>query len=420
MSQLTDDAAESHPRRFYYGWVMLPLAMMALVASSPGQTFGVSIFNEPIRVELGLTHSSLASAYMFGTLFGALPITFIGHQMDRHGLRRTLLFVLTLFCAACGFISLANGWLMLVASFFLLRWLGPGALGLLSGNALSYWFDRRLGTVEGVRQLGMAAAMSLVPMLNVWLVGHYGWRTSYQILGAGVWLLLFPAFLLLFRNRPEDVGQSLDNEPTTAAALAPSGEGWWGLQLPHALRTSAFWILTLGQCNFALIHTAVFFCIVPIYEERGLSEVDVTTALTCFSICLASSQLASGWLSDRLGAPTLMALGQGVLAAAMLLVNGASTVVTGAIGGAAMGLAQGVFFGAAHPTWARYFGRAHLGKIRGMLMTINVASSSLGPVIAGVIRDTTGQFDNALIIFAIMPIPVAIACFWLKKPERPQ
>jgi hypothetical protein len=46
---------------------MLPLATLALVASSPGQTFGVSIFNEPMRESLSLSHSQFAAAYMLGT-----------------------------------------------------------------------------------------------------------------------------------------------------------------------------------------------------------------------------------------------------------------------------------------------------------------------------------------------------------------
>lgn len=112
---------EGHGRRspagrLYYGWIMLPLSMGALIASSPGQTFGVSIFNEPIRLSLGLTHGQLASAYMLGTMFGALPIAYIGLLMDRHGLRRTMLLVVTLFAAACLATSRAQGWLTLTAS----------------------------------------------------------------------------------------------------------------------------------------------------------------------------------------------------------------------------------------------------------------------------------------------------------------
>lgn len=50
---------------------MLLLAMGLAIASSPGQKFGVSIFIEPLRLELGLTHGQIGLAYTLCTLFGA-------------------------------------------------------------------------------------------------------------------------------------------------------------------------------------------------------------------------------------------------------------------------------------------------------------------------------------------------------------
>src|SRR5690606_34157988 len=89
------------PPRVYYGWMMVAIAMLTLVASSPGQTFGISILNEPMRVASGLTHGQLAAAYTLGTLFGALPIVLVGYFMDRFGLRRTLVGAVVLFTLAC-------------------------------------------------------------------------------------------------------------------------------------------------------------------------------------------------------------------------------------------------------------------------------------------------------------------------------
>ena len=43
-------------------------AMLAMIATSPGQTFGISIFNPSFRLSLGLSHSQLTGAYMIGTL----------------------------------------------------------------------------------------------------------------------------------------------------------------------------------------------------------------------------------------------------------------------------------------------------------------------------------------------------------------
>jgi hypothetical protein len=48
---------------FFYGWLMLPVVMITLVATSPGQTFGVSVFNPYIRRVLNLSHSEISGAY---------------------------------------------------------------------------------------------------------------------------------------------------------------------------------------------------------------------------------------------------------------------------------------------------------------------------------------------------------------------
>jgi MFS transporter, OFA family, oxalate/formate antiporter len=406
-------------RWIYYGWVMLPLSMATLIASSPGQTFGVSIFNEPMRLSLRLSHGQLAAAYMLGTLLGAIPIAFIGRQMDRYGLRATMLAVISLFSLACFFTSIVQGWLTLVVAFCFLRMLGPGALSLLSGNTLAFWFERRLGMVEGLRQLGMAVAMATIPAVNLWLVAHWGWRGAYGILGAGIWLVLFPATALLCRNRPADVGQEIDGlkgDQPTSPSPHPAADVYWGLTLAETLRTRSFWIVTSGMVVYALIHTAVFFCLVPIFQERGLSAGDAAAALTVFAMCLAVMQLVGGMLADRMRAPGLLFAGLAGLSVALVLLLRADHLATAILAAGMFGVAQGTYFGATHPLWARYFGRRHLGKIRGVLMTIMVASSSLGPLFAGLIRDWQGDFSLALIVFAVTPLPIAILSLLVAPP----
>ena len=70
---------------FYYGWVMLPIAILAQAATAPGQTLGVSIFNPSFQGALGVSLSQLTGAYMVGTLIAAVPQPYIGGLMDRFG-----------------------------------------------------------------------------------------------------------------------------------------------------------------------------------------------------------------------------------------------------------------------------------------------------------------------------------------------
>jgi MFS-type transporter involved in bile tolerance (Atg22 family) len=106
------------------------------------------------------------------------------------------------------------------------------------------------------------------------------------------------------------------------------------------------------------------------------------------------------------------------MACGVLIINGTTTAQTATLATALLGASQGIFFGAAQPLWARYFGRRHLGKIRGVLATINVASSSLGPLAAGVTHDLTGEFGLSLLTFAVLPIPVAVLSLWATPPKR--
>ena len=90
--------------------------------------------------------------------------------------------------------------------------------------------------------------------------------------------------------------------------------------------------------------------------------------------------IAEGVLADRLRLEGLLAVGMLALSAALGLLYVADQPLDVHLAGMMLGISQGLYFGAAQPLWARYFGRAHLGKIRGVLMTIIVALSSMGPL----------------------------------------
>jgi OFA family oxalate/formate antiporter-like MFS transporter len=445
------DASASQPSRLYYGWVIVPLAMLAMVANSPGQTLGISIFNEPIRQSLNLSHSQLGGAYTLGTLLGAIPIMYIGALVDRYGLRRALLGLLTLFCGACLMTGAAYNWWTLMVAFCLLRMLGPGALSLVSSSILPFWFDRRLGTVEGIRSLGHAGSMALIPAVNLWLVSHYGWRGAYLLFGVGIWAVLFPVYWLLFRNRPEDVGQKIDggrysgtgskreSGPTSdAVATNDSGHGRrMDRAAPAALRgmfsaptpsthdftlretlgTFAFWVAALGTAAFGLVHTALFFCLIPIYQERGLTELHAATSMMMFAISLALVQFLGGVLADRMKSPPLLAIGLAGTAMGVVMLYFATTPLGAIASSIVMGSTLGIHSGAVQPLWARYFGRMHLGKIRGLLTTLCIALSSLGPLIAGTVRDFSGNFDLAMWIFIAIPLPLAILSWFAVPPK---
>jgi hypothetical protein len=79
---------------FFYGWVMLPAVMLVSICTSPGQPFGIAVFNPYLRQALGLSNSELSGAYMAGTMLAALPLIYIGALRRQNSRRPRCLQVL--------------------------------------------------------------------------------------------------------------------------------------------------------------------------------------------------------------------------------------------------------------------------------------------------------------------------------------
>ena len=55
---------------FFYGYVMIPVAMFVQIATSPGQTYAISAFTPSLRESLGMNDSLLSLAYMLIAAIG--------------------------------------------------------------------------------------------------------------------------------------------------------------------------------------------------------------------------------------------------------------------------------------------------------------------------------------------------------------
>jgi MFS family permease len=401
---------------FFYGWVMLPVAMLIQIATSPGQTFGVSVFNPFLRESLSLSQSAFSGAYTLGTLLASFPLTYVGALMDRYGLRRTLAVVALIFGLACFWMSQVSGLVTLFVAFLFLRMLGQGAMGLLSANTVAMWFNRRLGFTSGVMSLGIAVAVGGMPALGLWLIDGFGWRWAYAILGVGVWVMVFPVLAIFYRNRPEDVGQVPDGTVRMSEA-AQKAEDARSFSLSEAMRTRAYWIGAAAISHWSMIGTGIQFHLVQIFLDRGMTVSDAALAFSVLAGAGACGRLMGGILADRLPLNGLLSVAPAVLACGVFLLlqmKGTGTIM---MFGGAMGLGQGLLQSAHTTLWARYYGRVHLGKIRGSLSTITVAASGIGPFAMGFSYDRFGGYSEILWVFLAIMTTMVFVGLLATKPK---
>jgi sugar phosphate permease len=406
---------------FYYGWIMLAVAMLIHICSAPGQTYGISVFNPYFREELGLSASQLGGAYMAATLLAGLPLTLVGSLMDRYGTRTALLIVVSLLGVTCVSVSRVSGIWSLFMVFFCLRFLAQGSMGLLAANSMAMWFSRRLGFASGLANMGMAASFGLIPLLNLFLIQEFGWRTTYILLGVSVCIILIPLLLLLYRNRPEEMGLELDGgpldpqdgpEPSTAPLQSARS-----FTLRAAMRSRSFWLLAAVTSSWSMTSTGVQFEMVSLFQERGLDASDAVRAFSIYAAIMAMCHPLAGYLADRVPLNLMLSFGVLCLSTGLGFIGALSGNWLAYCFPAALAVGSGLTTAVSGTIWVRYYGRGHIGKIRGFIATVGVVSSGVGPFLLGISFDFLGGFLPMLWGFCGLVGVLGIASLFATPPS---
>ena len=86
-------------------------------------------------------------------------------------------------------------------------------------------------------------------------------------------------------------------------------------------------------------------------------------------------------------------------------------------------LAHGLAWGVRGPVMlalrADYFGRRDFGKIMGLSQLVMTTGMMSGPLFAGAMRDTLGDFELAFIVLGLMAAAGSLFFVFAPKPRRP-
>ena len=402
---------------------MLVIASLVMFASGPGQSHTFSVFLLPISEDLGISRTSVSSAYAFATLVAAFGLPHVGRMIDRHGVRKVLTVVGVALGTAGVAFGAVSGFVLLTLGFGALRFFGQGSLMLCAGNLVSQWFDRRRGIALSLTMLGFSVSVAVHPPLAQWLSEALGWRMAWVVLGVVTWAMLLPPVLLLVFDRPEVLGLRPDGKAAEAVgdasprpATAPH-DSVAGLSLAEARRTGAFWIILASNSSFAALVTALFFHQVSVFEAQGL---DATLAASVFSICAVVMVVTTplvGMLLDRFPTKPLYASAMLSVSVALVAMSFVRDLPSAIVFSVLFGVANAAMHAHFTFVWPRFFGRRHLGSIQGVAQMGGVIGASIGPIPLGLGYDYLSGYGETLVALAAIPVMCAVAVTLMRAPR---
>lgn len=403
-------------RPAFFGGRMLLIAGVAVFLSGPAQTYGVSVFVDPMLADLGWSRSLFSTIYSIATLASAGVLVLVGRQIDRRGNRVILSAAAVVFGAALLLLSVAESVAAVLLGFALLRSCGSGVLTLAARTLVPNWFRGRVGRAFGLIGVAGMLSQAIVPPFNDLLIRSFGWRTAWQVHALIMGAVLLPLVALVVRNRPEDVGQLPDGVQPLGAAAAAAAAPETGLTSGEALRTAAFWRLIGASVVPSLVVTGLAFNQLAILADRGLPRSLAATTFAVEAAVALPTTLLAGWLVDRYPVRYALAAGQVCLAVGMVFLVVADSAWLAMAYAGWRGASSGFWMVAADAAWPAYFGRRHLGSIRGIGYGVGVVGAALGPVILSLGYDLGGSYTPAIVGLLVLPVAAAVAVLGVHPP----
>src|SRR4030095_15688696 len=194
--------------------------IMTTLGSTIGLALGPSViavlsispYIVPIQEEFGWSRVQVAFAFTIFAYMIVLVSPLQGLLVDRFGPRRVILTSIPLFAISLAALYFTPPNLLVYYALWALvpvAALGLWPLGYL--QAVSRWFDRKLGLALGVANAGIGLGSTLVPMIVGPIIAQYSWRHALVVLAALILLISWPVVFFCLR------------EPTAAEAEARRG-----------------------------------------------------------------------------------------------------------------------------------------------------------------------------------------------------
>ncbi len=371
-----------------------------------GDTYVVFVL--PLERDYSWTRSQLTSVYSIYLLMHGVTSPLVGLVFDRLGPR--WVYTTGLACM-CGAFFLAAG-LSNLWQFYLfvggLVGIGVSLTGMVPGSALiARWYRERLSTAIGIAFSAAGVGTILFVPLTQQLVGEYGWRLAYRVLGTAL-LVLVPvvAFLVpwgqFYAGHPERVH----------AAKAKGGEGGWTLRT--AMRTPLYW----GLCQVFFFTAAAMFTVivqlVAFFVDVGFSPITAASAFGALGFMSAISVMGSGFTSDRFGyRQTITATFAGTATgmALLLILTYVPSHLLLVLFVPIFGLCMGVRGPIISSISTRYFAGPNVATIYGTIYATNAIGAAFGSLMGGLLHDLTGGYRAGLAV-ALVCVLFASTPFW--------
>jgi len=392
----------------------------AVLFVGTGSNFTFGVLFRPILDELGGDRSTLALAAALSLLVNALSQPLLGVVVDRLGPRRVILPAMALMMVGTALASRVVAPWQFILLYGVVIAVGYTGCGILPVSVhVTRWFPGERGFVSAVAATGFSLGQVMLTQVAARAAGAMGWRHTYLLLAAVLGAALV-VFHFTLRDAPASPATAVPaDERRRPAPQTGSPSSVRSLDRPAALRTGAFWGLTVGLMGCGFTDFLMTTHLAAYASDLGMPPAVAANALSLLGAANVAGILVAGSLATRIGTRLALVLTYGLRAAALFYLPlahepwqlylfaslfGATFFTTAPLSSTLVG---------------QLFGPAHHGAIFGATNLFHHSAGALGSYAGGLVFDLTGSYRPIFLFAALVVVGSAAVTTLARPPAEP-
>jgi len=390
----------------------IPVAGVFLILTTAwgaNRCFGV--FLEPMIRELGWSRAGLSGAFTLAMIAMGLTGIMTGKATDRFGPR-----IITIGCG----IFLGLGYML--CAIVRIQWQVYLFYGIITGMGMSVtapllslvarWFIKKRALMTSIIVAGPGLGNMVMPLFFSMVIGVYGWRYSYLILGAVTCFFILIGAMFV-RREPGEMGllpHGADQEKSGETA----GQ-FKGLTLRGALHTRQYWQLScIYFCDLFLMNVVMVHIVIHAMDH-GIPATKAASILSVASGVCMFSRVIVGGIADRIGYKQTFTLCLSTAVIGFILLLFANRLWSLYLFAVIFGFSLWSAGGLIGPILAQLFGLLAHGAIYGSIFVSGAVGGAFGPVLVGFLYDRMGSYRLAFVLCLCINL-ISLTSVLLLKP----
>ncbi|MFT5676433.1 MAG: MFS family permease [Paraglaciecola sp.] len=275
-------------------------------------------------------------------------------------------------------------------------------------------FSLNRGKSLSLATSGVPLGEIILPSIAVFLIAQFGWQKSWMVIALLVPLFYLPLALFLIKHgknkKYAEHDPTLENKDSISIKVDGSRR--------TLLADYRFWLALPTVLAVPFIVTGIFIHQGFFLPQMGWTAMLFANCFVFYGIAHWFSSMYAGALVDRFSGRQLLKYYPIPLLIALLL----ASLLTGNWVAYALLILLGTAIGSGSPIinalWAEVYGTRHLGRIRALMASLAVISSSISPILFGYLIDNGITGTQLFFWLSIYVLVAMIFAFFSYSNEK--